>query len=222
MPVIPFFHSTHWSNLQQDSSTGDPLFYVCWYHGCPVPPRKKEALPRPALWKLPKPASCGAQRGKVDFNPLKSGRQLQGRIQSCPINICLTHKSVDLRTFLPRHAPPREFFPCPAPSRPAPQTFTLAPPRGLKAPPRASLVDTLYSPHPLQGANHKWSHHARGRTLVDFERHLGECFQRWRQRLILNDSSWCGYRNSDVHGEAAHQLLSWQVTFSQSTAATLT
>ena len=102
------------------------------------------------------------------------------------------------------------------------RTFTLTPPRGLKAPPRASLVDTLYSPHPLQGANHKWSHHARGRTLVDFERHLGECFQRWRQRLILNDSSWCGYRNSDVHGEAAHQLLSWQVTFSQSTAATLT
>ena len=190
----------------------------------------QKGLPRPAKKRLcPTPLRpmrtskiCGAQRGKVDFNPLKFGRQSQGRIQCCPINICLTHKSVDLRTFLPRHAPPREFFPCPAPSRPAPQTFTLAPPRGLKAPPRASLVDTLYSPHPLQGANHKWSHHARGRTLVDFERHLGECFQRWRQRLILNDSSWCGYRNSDVHGEAAHQLLSWQVTFSQSTAATLT
>ena len=51
--------------------------------------------------------TCGVQRGNVDLNPLKFGRQLQGRIQLCPINICLTHKSVDLRTFLPRHAPPR-------------------------------------------------------------------------------------------------------------------
>ena len=74
----------------------------------PAPPRKKEALPRPV--KITK--TCGAQQGKVDFNPLKFGRQLQGRIQFCPINICLTHKSVYLRTFLPR---------------PAPQTFTLTP-----------------------------------------------------------------------------------------------
>ena len=63
-----------------------------------APPRKKEALPRPTppcenfqnLW--------GAA-GKVDFNPLKFGRQLQGRIQFCPINIFLTHKSVDVGVF---------------------------------------------------------------------------------------------------------------------------
>ena len=49
--------------------------------------RQKEALPRPV--KITK--TCGAQRGNVDFNPLKFGR-----IQFCPINICFTHKSVDL------------------------------------------------------------------------------------------------------------------------------
>ena len=65
--------------------------------------RQKEALPRPV--KITK--TCGAQRGKVDFIPLKFGRQLQGRVQFCPINICLTHKSVDSRAFLPRPAPPR-------------------------------------------------------------------------------------------------------------------
>ena len=43
----------------------------------PALPRKKEALPRPV--KITK--TCGAQRGKVDFNPLKFGRQLQGGIQ---------------------------------------------------------------------------------------------------------------------------------------------
>ena len=66
--------------------------------------------------------TCGAQRGKVDFNSLKFGRQLQGRIQFCLIYICLTHKSVDYALFCP--ATPCEFFPCPAP-----QTFTLALPR---------------------------------------------------------------------------------------------
>ena len=84
-----------------------------------APPRKKEALPRPV--KITK--KSGTQRGKVDFNPLKFGRQLQGRqLQLCPINICLTHKSVDLRTFWPRPVP-----------------------RGLKAPPRASLIRTIIS-----------------------------------------------------------------------------
>ena len=68
----------------------------------------RPAPPRPV--KITK--TCGAQRGKVDFNPLKFGRLLQIMIQFCPINICLTHKSVHLRTFLPR---------------PAPQTFTLTP-----------------------------------------------------------------------------------------------
>ena len=68
--------------------------------GCTPRPAKRRLCP--AVWKLP----------KVDFNPLKLGR-----IQFCPINICLTHKSVDLSTFLPRHAPPRPFSlapPCPA------------------------------------------------------------------------------------------------------------
>ena len=71
----------------------------------------------------------GVQQGKVDFNPLKFGRQLQGRIQFCPINICLTHKSVDFRAFLPCLAPPRRLSPLPRPT-----------PSGLWAPPRASLV----------------------------------------------------------------------------------
>ena len=52
--------------------------------------------------------TCGMQRGKVDPNPWKFGRQLRGRIQFCP-------KSVDLRTFLPRLTLPRRFFSCPAP-----------------------------------------------------------------------------------------------------------
>ena len=56
--------------------------------------------------------TSGAQRGKVDSNPLKFGRQLQGRIQFSPINICLPHKSVDLHGFSPHRAP---------------QTFILAP-----------------------------------------------------------------------------------------------
>ena len=43
--------------------------------GFPRPAPKKEGLPRPA--KINK--TCGAQRGKVDFNPLKSERQLQRR-----------------------------------------------------------------------------------------------------------------------------------------------
>ena len=53
----------------------------------PALPRKKEALPRPALpckkEALPRPVKItrtyGTQQGKVDFNPLKFGRQLQGR-----------------------------------------------------------------------------------------------------------------------------------------------
>ena len=73
---------------------------------CPAPPHPV---------KITK--TCGAQRGKLDFNPLKFGRQLQGRIQFCPINICLTHKSVDFRAFLPRLAP--WIFPLPCPTRPA-------------------------------------------------------------------------------------------------------
>ena len=47
----------------------------------PAPPRKKEVLPHPV--KITK--TCGAQRGKVDFNPLKFRRQL-GNI-SCKKNV---------------------------------------------------------------------------------------------------------------------------------------
>ena len=99
------------------------VMYIAGMHAPPRPVGQGKGLPCPV--KITK--TCGAQRGKVDFNPLKFGRQLQGRIQFCPINICLTHKSVDLRTFLPR-----------------PVNFFLAPPRGLKAPPRASLIELLY------------------------------------------------------------------------------
>ena len=58
------------------------------------------------------------------------------------LNICVTHKSVNLRTFFapPRHAPPREFFPCNAPPCRLSPLPCPAPPRGLKAPPRASLA----------------------------------------------------------------------------------
>ena len=67
-----------------------------------APPRRvgqgRGLPPKPRSVKITK--TCGgAQRGKVDFNPLKLGRQLQGRIQFCPINICLTHESVDLHSF---------------------------------------------------------------------------------------------------------------------------
>ena len=64
-----------------------------------------EALPSPV--QITK--TCGAQRGKVDFNPLKFERQLQGRIHFIEIKFW---ESVDLRVFCP-----------------APRTFTFAPPR---------------------------------------------------------------------------------------------
>ena len=72
------------------------------------------APPRPV--KITK--TCGAQWGKVDFNPLKFGRQFQGKIKFCPINNCLTLTN----TFLPRHAP--RIFPLP---RSAPRPKSSAP-----------------------------------------------------------------------------------------------
>ena len=61
---------------------------------------------RPAPWKLPKP-----EWRKVDFNPLKFGRQLQERIQIMRIS--------QFTRFLPC---PAEFYPCPVqrPKRSAP------------------------------------------------------------------------------------------------------
>ena len=91
--------------------------------GLPWPPRKKEALPRPALWKLPKPVGrSGAKLISIHWN---SEGNYKGRIQFCPIIICLTHKSVDFRAFLPRLAP--WIFPLPCPT--CPQTITFTPPR---------------------------------------------------------------------------------------------
>ena len=86
----------------------------------------QKGLPRPAKKRLcPTPLRpmriskiCGAQRGKVDFNPLKFGRQSQGRIQCCPINICLTHKSVDVCTFFAPPCPAPLIFPLPCPILP--------------------------------------------------------------------------------------------------------
>ena len=84
---------------------------------CPAPPTPWKggfAPPRPV--KITK--TCGAQWGKVDFNPLKFGRQFQGKIKFCPINNCLTLTN----TFLPRHAP--RIFPLP---RSAPRPKSSAP-----------------------------------------------------------------------------------------------
>ena len=61
-----------------------------------------KGLPRPAKRRLcpapPRENYQNLQQGKVDFNPLKFVRLLRGRIQFIPINICLTHKSVDVHT----------------------------------------------------------------------------------------------------------------------------
>ena len=119
------FHVNIWKQLYFMRSVSP----YCINQVCPTPQKWGFAPPLPRPVKMIK--TCGAQRGKVDFNPMKFGRQLQGRIQFCPINICLTHKSVDLRTFLSRHAPPHGFFPCPAPPCPALHTFTFTPPRPL-------------------------------------------------------------------------------------------
>ena len=88
-----------------------------------APTRKKEALPRPV--KITK--TCGVQRGHVDFNSLKFGR-----IQFCRINFCRKDPILSDK-FLPQSQISwfTHFF---APHRP---------PRGLKAPPRASLVKSI-------------------------------------------------------------------------------
>ena len=62
-----------------------------------------KGLPRPAKRRLcpapPRENYQNLQQGKVDFNPLKFVRLLRGRIQFIPINICLAHKSVDVRVY---------------------------------------------------------------------------------------------------------------------------
>ena len=55
--------------------------------GMRAPPRKMQALPRPA--KVGK--TCEVERGKVEFNPYNYKKG----IQVFRINICLTHKSLD-------------------------------------------------------------------------------------------------------------------------------
>ena len=93
LPIIKSQHCCKQSHCQVSRLTLTMILTAfCSRHFAP---------PRPV--KITK--TCGAQRDKVDFHPLKFGRQLQGRIQFCPINICFTHKSVYLRTFLPRPAP---------------------------------------------------------------------------------------------------------------------
>ena len=61
-----------------------------------APPRKKEALPCPIPWKLPKPVGAVGQSW---FQSIEIRMLLRGRIQFIPINICLAHKSVDVRVY---------------------------------------------------------------------------------------------------------------------------
>ena len=108
-----------------------------FYHneaGMHVPPRpvgQGKGLPHPKPTAKSRPwhtpphpmkitKTCGVQRDKIGFNPLKFGMNYKEGSN-------FVRQSVNLRTFLPRHAPPREFFPCPTPPRPAPQTFTPVP-----------------------------------------------------------------------------------------------
>ena len=87
LPIIKSQHCCKQSHCQVSRLTLTMILTAfCSRHFAP---------PRPV--KITK--TCGAQRGKADFNPLKFGRQLQGRIQFCPIDIFLTHKSVDVGVF---------------------------------------------------------------------------------------------------------------------------